>query len=113
MSELAAVSGASGFIGSAVVRRLLRDGRPVRALIEPGAPTKNLDGLQGSIERVTVDVCDFAGMKRALHGAAAFYHLAAIQQGSDARPDRHLPREHGGDDDLAARGASSRRTARD
>jgi dihydroflavonol-4-reductase len=75
---LAAVSGATGFIGSAVIRRLLADGRPVRALVEPGAATRNLDALSGAVERVTVDVCDFDGMKRALEGCAAYYHLAAI-----------------------------------
>jgi dihydroflavonol-4-reductase len=73
---LAAVSGASGFIGSAVVRVLLEQGRRVRALLEPGADPKNLDGLD--VERHTVDVCDLPGMTRALEGASAFYHLAAI-----------------------------------
>jgi dihydroflavonol-4-reductase len=77
-SEIAAVSGATGFIGSAVIRRLLEDGRPVRALVEPGAPTNNLDALPSSVDRVTVDVCDHAGMRRALEGCAAYYHLAAI-----------------------------------
>ncbi len=71
-----AVSGATGFIGSAVVRRLLADGRRVRALIEPGAPATNLEGLD--VERVTVDVCDHEAMVRALGGAEAYYHLAAI-----------------------------------
>jgi dihydroflavonol-4-reductase len=86
---LAAVSGATGFIGSAVVRKLLDQGRPVRALCEPNAPTKNLDALPvshdgghphtpGAVERVTVDVCDLDGMKRALAGCAVYYHLAAI-----------------------------------
>jgi len=76
---LAAVSGATGFIGSAVIRKLLADGRPVRALVEPNAPTKNLDALPpGAVERVPVDVCDFAAMKRALEGSSAYYHLAAI-----------------------------------
>ncbi|HVY49891.1 MAG TPA: NAD-dependent epimerase/dehydratase family protein [Minicystis sp.] len=74
--DLAAVSGATGFIGSAVVRRLVAEGRPVRALVEPGAPLANLEGLP--VEVVTVDVCDREGMERALGGAAAFYHLAAI-----------------------------------
>lgn len=74
---IAAVSGATGFIGSAVVRELLADGRSVRALVEPGADTKNLDGLEG-VERVAVDVCDLAGMSHALEGCSAFYHLAAI-----------------------------------
>jgi dihydroflavonol-4-reductase len=79
MHELAAVSGATGFIGSAVVRRLLADGRRVRALIEPQASTKNLDDLpEDRLERVTVDVGDLAGMRRALEGAGAYYHLAAI-----------------------------------
>ena len=79
---LAAVSGATGFIGSAVIRHLLAEGRPVRALVEPGAPTGNLDALSAnaarSVERVPVDVGDFDGMKRALAGCAAYYHLAAI-----------------------------------
>lgn len=76
----AAVSGATGFIGSAVVRKLLADGRPVRALIEPNAPTRNLDALPtgGDIERVPVDVCDLDAMRRALDGCEVYYHLAAV-----------------------------------
>ncbi|MBI4953880.1 MAG: NAD-dependent epimerase/dehydratase family protein [Myxococcales bacterium] len=76
MTNLAAVSGATGFIGSTVVRELLAAGRAVRALCEPGADTRNLDGL--AVERVTVDVCDLRGMTAALGGAGAYYHLAAI-----------------------------------
>jgi dihydroflavonol-4-reductase len=79
VADLAAVSGATGFIGSAVIRKLVADGRRVRALCEPNAPTKNLEALPaGSVERFSVDVCDLAGMKRALEGVGAFYHLAAI-----------------------------------
>jgi dihydroflavonol-4-reductase len=80
----AAVSGATGFIGSAVVRKLLAQGRAVRALCEPRASQKNLDrlepggGSRADLERVTVDVCDLDGMKRALAGCNVFYHLAAI-----------------------------------
>src|SRR4051812_3683841 len=78
-SSVSAVSGASGFIGSAVIRKLVAEGRAVRALVEPGARTGNLDALPpGAVERVTVDVCDFDGMKRALAGCEAYYHLAAI-----------------------------------
>lgn len=79
MADIVAVSGATGFIGSAVVRRLLRDGRAVRALVEPGASEQNLAELPASkVDRVTVDVCDYVGMARALDGCAAFYHLAAV-----------------------------------
>ena len=78
-SSPVAVSGAGGFIGSAVVRKLVAGGRRVRALLEPGASAANLEGLpEAQLERVTVDVCDYEGMARALDGAAAFYHLAAI-----------------------------------
>jgi dihydroflavonol-4-reductase len=77
--DIAAVSGATGFIGSAVVRKLLDAGRKVRALIEPGVKLDNLEGLPADrLERVTVDVCDREGMLRALEGASAYYHLAAI-----------------------------------
>jgi dihydroflavonol-4-reductase len=76
MSDLAILSGATGFIGSAVVRQLLAAGRNVRALVEPGANTVNLDELD--VERVSVDVCDHDGMVRALSGGSVYFHLAAI-----------------------------------
>lgn len=72
----AAVTGATGFIGSAVVRKLLEQKRTVRCLIEPGASTFNLEGLP--VERVTVDVTDYDGMRRALEGCGTLFHLAAI-----------------------------------
>lgn len=71
-----AVTGASGFIGSAVVRKLLERGRSVRAIVEPGADTRNLDGLD--VEKVTCDVTDGKGMFHALCGCKSLFHLAAI-----------------------------------
>jgi len=71
-----AVTGATGFIGSAVVRQLVEKGREVRAIVEPGANTKNLDGV--NVERVTCDVCDVDKMARILGGCEALYHLAAV-----------------------------------
>jgi len=73
-----AVTGASGFIGSAVVRKLLERGRHVRAVLEPGANTRNLDSLGGPLERVTADVCSYDAMRRALDGCDTLYHLAAV-----------------------------------
>jgi dihydroflavonol-4-reductase len=74
-----AVTGAAGFIGSAVVRKLIQQQRDVRVLLQPGAPTRNLDELpQERLERVTVDVCDGAAVRKALQGCDVLYHLAAI-----------------------------------
>ncbi len=70
------VTGATGFIGSAVVRRLLARGRRVRCLVEPTAPRRNLDGLD--VEIVTGDILDQASVTRALAGCDVVYHLAAI-----------------------------------
>ena len=52
--DLVAVTGAAGFIGSAVVRALLDGGCQVRCLVEPGRPTPNLAGLD--VEIIAVDV---------------------------------------------------------
>jgi len=82
-----AVTGATGFIGSAVVRKLIERGRRVRALVEPGAPMKNLDAIGPEVERVTVDVCDGAAMERALSGCQTLYHLAAIYRTWLPNPD--------------------------
>ena len=58
----------------------------MRALLEPGADTRNLDALPG-VERVPVDVCDAGGMRRALEGCDVLYHLAAIYKTWAPNPD--------------------------
>ena len=77
------VTGASGFIGSAVVRKLLRRGKAVRCYLEPGAPRRNLAGLD--VEILEGDVNDRARVASALKGCDTLFHLAAIY--SIWRPD--------------------------
>jgi dihydroflavonol-4-reductase len=76
MARPVAVTGATGFIGSAVVRQLLAQKRSVRAIVEPGANVTNLEGL--AVERVTCDVTDAKAMTHAISGCETLYHLAAV-----------------------------------
>jgi len=69
------VTGAAGFIGSAVTRALLARGAVVTALVEPGASTSNLDGLD--VERREVDITKSDGFGDVLVGASYCFHLAA------------------------------------
>jgi dihydroflavonol-4-reductase len=70
------VTGATGFIGSAVVRKLVDRGREVRCYIEPGVSRANLDGLE--VEILEGDVNDRDRIGKALRGCDKLYHLAAI-----------------------------------
>ncbi len=70
------VTGATGFIGSAVVRRLLARGRAVRCFVEPGADRRNLDGLD--VEIVEGDIGDRRALASALVRVTSMFHLAAI-----------------------------------
>lgn len=69
------VTGATGFVGSAVVRRLLAAGHAVRALVRQGRDHGNLEGLE--VERVIGDLTDPASLKHAVSGCDAAYHVAA------------------------------------
>lgn len=70
------VTGAAGFIGSHVVRELLKQNREVRALVMRGENTKNIDGLD--VEKVEGDVLDADSVKKAMQGCNRVFHLAAI-----------------------------------
>lgn len=70
------VTGATGFIGSAVARAALSRGAQVVALTEPGADCRTLAGT--GAERVTADIRDQPAVRGACAGARFVFHLAAI-----------------------------------
>jgi len=71
----ALVTGASGFVGSAVVRRLLAAGRRVRVLLRPSSDRANVAGLDLDIRLGSLE--DPASMQAALEGCGALFHVAA------------------------------------
>ncbi|HEY6823961.1 MAG TPA: hopanoid-associated sugar epimerase [Steroidobacteraceae bacterium] len=71
----ALVTGATGFIGSAVARALCRAGWQVRVLARAGSDRRNL--LQLPVEIATGDLTDCPSLDQALRDCAAVFHAAA------------------------------------
>jgi dihydroflavonol-4-reductase len=69
------VTGATGFVGSAVARLILRRGHQVRALARRGGDRRNLAGLE--VEIAEGDLNDPASLQRAARGCQALFHVAA------------------------------------
>ncbi len=69
------VTGASGFVGSAVVRKLLAEDESVRVLVRATSDRRNIEKLP--IEVVEGDLTDTKSIARAVSGCQAIFHVAA------------------------------------
>ena len=87
------VTGGAGFIGSALVRRLVQEGHVVRVLdsLYRGDYSR-LDGLSKNLECVDGDVRDLPTVEEAMEGIDEVWHLAAINGTKNfyEHPDRVL-----------------------
>jgi dihydroflavonol-4-reductase len=72
---LSFVTGATGFVGAAVVRALLAAGNEVRVLARPTSDRRNLAGLDIAIAEGSLE--DAASLGRAVAGCRYLFHVAA------------------------------------
>jgi dihydroflavonol-4-reductase len=70
------ITGATGYIGSAVVRSLCEKGERIRCLVREASNRENLKGLD--VEYADGDIRDIDSIRRALNGCQRVYHLAAL-----------------------------------
>jgi uncharacterized protein YbjT (DUF2867 family) len=84
------VTGATGYVGGRLLRRLAEEGRPVRALARRPEAVEPLEG----VEPVRGDLLHGAGLDEALEGCQAAYYLVhSMEASSNGSPfadrDRH------------------------
>ncbi len=74
------VTGATGVVGGAVVRHLIREGHALRALVRHRAVP--------GVEAVEGDVLDYRSMVKACQGADLVFHIAGVNRMCDADPSQ-------------------------
>jgi dihydroflavonol-4-reductase len=83
---LTLVTGATGFTGSHVARRLAERGDDVRLAVRETSNTELIDDLD--CERVTCDVLDRRGVRRALKNVERVFHVAGMTSVDPADAER-------------------------
>lgn len=69
------ITGATGFVGSAVLRRLVAAGHEARVLARPGGDRRNLEGID--CEVAEGDLTDPVSLRQAAAGCDTLLHVAA------------------------------------
>ena len=84
---LIAVTGATGFVGTEVVRQARASGLRVRAIVRDSKRARALAGREG-VELVYGDVLEATSLAGAFAGVSAVVHLVGIivERGSRERP---------------------------
>ncbi|WP_342642559.1 hopanoid-associated sugar epimerase [Rhodoligotrophos ferricapiens] len=75
MARIALVTGATGFVGSAVARKLVERGWSVRLLARPQSDRRNLQGIDAEI--IEGNLRDPASYAQGLRGVEDVFHVAA------------------------------------
>jgi len=70
------VTGATGHVGNVLVRKLLKRGEKVRALILPGECRESIQGL--NVEAVDGDVLNMDSLFQSMRGVHGVFHLAGV-----------------------------------
>jgi len=70
------VTGATGHIGNVLVRKLVKRGEKVRALILPGESRESIQGL--NVEAFEGDVLNLDSFFESLRGVRGIFHLAGV-----------------------------------
>ncbi len=85
------VTGASGFVGSRLVRALVDRGERVRAFVRPGSSLRHLEGYTpDQVSLAFGDIMIEHTVYRALAGCDRMYHVASNFKMWDTKPDRIL-----------------------
>ncbi len=85
------VTGASGFVGSRLVRTLVERGQRVKAFVRPGSSLKQIADLPPELCRLAFgDITVEHTVYRALAGCDRMYHVASNYRMWDKDPDRIL-----------------------
>jgi dihydroflavonol-4-reductase len=75
MADITLLTGASGFVGSALARKLIERGFAVRALVRPTSNLSHLSELD--LELAVGDLRDTGAVRQAMAGARWVFHVAA------------------------------------
>ncbi|MFC1592275.1 NAD-dependent epimerase/dehydratase family protein [Thermodesulfobacteriota bacterium] len=70
------VTGATGFVGAALVKQLLGQGQQVRITVRRKSDLRNIQGLD--VEMAEADILDADGLRTAIKGCSALYHVAGL-----------------------------------
>lgn len=70
------VTGATGFIGSHIAKKLVQRGEKVKILLRKSSKTLNIDNIDA--ERVYGDIMDVESVRKALQGCDTLYHTAGF-----------------------------------